>query len=75
VTEVQTEELTLEQKIDLLLASRLHCAECIGQHTLASRRGVPETELPPVNVAVMVVNGMSVCPQHVQFNSPLIIGA
>lgn len=62
----------LEAKLDALLASRLCCAECVGQNQLAQRRGTPEAELPQINAAFMVVNGMSVCPEHVQFNSPLL---
>ncbi|HEU5429522.1 MAG TPA: hypothetical protein VFU74_21765 [Actinocrinis sp.] len=67
-----TDPSTLEEKLDALLASRLCCAECVGQNQLAQRRGTPEDELPQINAAFMVVNGMSVCPEHVQFNSPLL---
>lgn len=64
---------TLEEKIDTLLASRLCCAERVGQNTFAQRRGTPEDQLPQINAAIMVVNGLSVCPEHVQFNSPLLV--
>lgn len=62
----------LAGKVEALLATRLCCAECVGQNQLAQRRGTPESELPPINAAFMVVNGLSVCPEHVQFNSPLL---
>lgn len=69
----QSDVRDLQEQIAALLATRLCCAECFGQNTLAQRRGTPEEQLPPINAAIMVVNGLSVCPEHVQFNSPLLV--
>lgn len=73
VHDLRSDVTDLAEKLDALLASRLCCAERVGQNQLAQRRGTPEDQLPQINAAFMVVNGMSVCPDHVQFNSPLLV--
>jgi hypothetical protein len=65
----------LRQALDELLATRIACLGCAGDNYRAARAGTPDDQLPPVNLANVIVQGNGQCWKHVQFvDRPLAPG-
>lgn len=66
----------LTQVADLVRAaldSRIVCIQCYGDHTAAQRAGIAAEQLPPVNIANLIVDGKGVCHNHVRVGGGIIL--
>ena len=52
------------QRLDLLLGSRLLCVPCAVTRDHAVASGADPADLPPVNIANVIVEGTSQCLAH-----------
>src|SRR6476659_2651190 len=55
------------------LDSRIVCFQCYGDHTAAQRAGIAAEQLPPLNVANLIVDGKGVCHNHVRVGGGIIL--
>lgn len=70
-----TTEPTTHDIVTELCNTRLLCLGCVQERYKAEQNRVPEDQLPAVNIAQVIVNGMGQCLGHVQFvDRPLIPG-
>lgn len=53
--------------LDQLLDSRLACVQCAAEQHRAVTTGIPEDQLPGINVANVIAGGNSMCFAHIQF--------
>jgi hypothetical protein len=56
-----------------LLSSRPTCVTCFTDRTAAQRAGVAEEKLPPLNVAMLILEGKGVCASHVRVGGGIIL--
>jgi hypothetical protein len=56
-----------------LLDSRIVCFQCYGDHTAAQRAGLAAEQLPPVNIANLIVDGKGVCHNHVRVGGGILL--
>lgn len=68
--------IAIAAALEQLLASRLHCLGCVLDNRNAARAGTPDDQLPTVNAAQVVINGVGQClERHVQFaDGPIVPG-
>lgn len=65
----------LWQAVTAMLDSRLMCLGCVADNRRAALAGTRDDQLPPVNIAQVIVKGDGQCLGHVQFvDGPLMPG-
>ena len=66
---------TVEEMLAMLIECRIACLGCTADRFKAERSGAPEDQLPDVNSANLIINGMGQCYRHVQFaDGPVLPG-
>lgn len=63
----------LADLVQAALDSRALCIQCYGDHTAAQRAGIAAEQLPPLNVANLIVDGKGVCYSHVRVGGGIIL--
>lgn len=56
-----------------VLSSRPTCVTCYAERTAAERAGVAGEKLPPLNVALLILDGKGVCAGHVRIGGGIIV--
>jgi hypothetical protein len=66
---------TVEEMLTILIESRIACLGCTADRFKAEHSGTPEDQLPDVNSANLIINGMGQCYRHVQVaDGPVVPG-